>query len=306
MSANIGASAFAVTALPTSRNQLRRVAQRTPLIRPSLKSTGRQLICASSGEPPRTKSSFYKNPSKAIEKGGGFYFPGLRGPRLRIFVTVVGFGLLSINHVASIRSSMTIPPSFTVSEVGALLALFSVLSSAYLDITRAAEEEMETGEPVIEPQPLSQQTNGETSEGAVSTVGSGSSSNNMMEVFEWVARVAVRMTEVDGVFVFRGDALIFSSVPLSKSSECGEVVARVAREDKSLFVDDTSRLPEGVDVPFLDPTINKWSLFLVPILSGELVVVFSSALKANEKGKIMSAGDREWLKQCSNRIQVEM
>ena len=155
------------------------------MIRPLFKHTRcRQLIRASSGEPPKVKSSFYKNPSKAIEKGGGFYFPGLRGPRLRIFIAVVAFGLLSINHVASIRSSITIPPSFTVSEIGALLALFSVLSSAYADIMRATEEEMGSKDPVIESQALSQQTNGVASEGAVSVVGSGSNSDNIKEVVE--------------------------------------------------------------------------------------------------------------------------
>ena len=113
------------------------------------------------------------------------------------------------------------------------------------------------------------------------------------------------MTQVDSVYLIEGDSLMFSSVPVSNSSGCGEVVARVAREDKSLYIDDTSRLPEGVGVPFLEHAINKWSLFLVPILSGELVV-FGSALTANEKGKLMSAVDRERLKQCANRIQTEM
>ncbi len=114
------------------------------------------------------------------------------------------------------------------------------------------------------------------------------------------------MTQVDSVYLIEGDSLMFSSVPVSNSSGCGEVVARVAREDKSLCIDDTSRLPEGVGVPFLEHTINKLSLFLVPILSGELVVVFGSALTSIEKGKLTSAVDREWLKQCANRIQTEM
>lgn len=52
-------------------------------------------------ESPQVKSSFYKRPSRAIEKGGGFYIPGLRGPRLRIGVGFLVLALLAANHASA-------------------------------------------------------------------------------------------------------------------------------------------------------------------------------------------------------------
>lgn len=306
----MNASAFAVRIIPISLLQHRRFVTKSSLLRYVRKSTRKSgFICASAGEPPKTKSSFYKNPSKAIEKGGGFYFPGLRGPRLRLFVTVVGVSLLTINHLASLRSPATIPSSFTISEFGALLALLCLFSSAYLDITKA--NEVESGNQVtdIDPQVLSLQSSDTSIKKTVSNLEYNErdiSSSNIEQVFAWVAQVAIRMTEVESVYIFRDGSLEFSSGSISNTKECGQVVARVARENKSLYIDDSSRLPPNIDVPFLDPGISRWSLFLVPIASGKFVTVFSAPLDSESKPKLSSAREREWLKQCTRRIQVEI
>lgn len=94
-------------------------------------------VYALADKQPAVKSSFYKNPSKAIEKGGGFYIPGLRGPRLRVFVASVGLTLLTVNHLASIRSKYSVlPSSFALSEGVALCAVGCVAVSAFLDLRK--------------------------------------------------------------------------------------------------------------------------------------------------------------------------
>ena len=52
--------------------------------------------------PPKVKGSgYYVRPSAALERGGGFYVPGLEGDRLRLLVAVVlGVGLV-LNRVLS-------------------------------------------------------------------------------------------------------------------------------------------------------------------------------------------------------------
>ena len=51
---------------------------------------------------PRGKGSgYYVRPSAALERGGGFYVPGLEGYRLRLLVAAVLGGALVLNRVLS-------------------------------------------------------------------------------------------------------------------------------------------------------------------------------------------------------------
>jgi hypothetical protein len=47
----------------------------------------------------------YVRPSAVIEKGSGFFFPGLEGPRVRLFVGTCLLLVTAINHVASANNS---------------------------------------------------------------------------------------------------------------------------------------------------------------------------------------------------------
>ena len=66
-------------------------------------------------DPPPVKLAFYKNPSKPIEKGGGFYIPRLHGPRTRLFVSAVTATLLTLNFIAS-PTATDISPTLRASE----------------------------------------------------------------------------------------------------------------------------------------------------------------------------------------------
>lgn len=107
----------------------------------SRSSVGRTLKSTPVGpraqaQPPKTKPVFYRNPSKAIEKGGGFYIPGLRGPRLRFFVASVAGSLLTINHIASTATL----PSLLNSERVAALGIIAVLATAFYDSFRSEND----------------------------------------------------------------------------------------------------------------------------------------------------------------------
>lgn len=254
---------------------------------------------------PAVKSSFYKNPSKAIEKGGGFYIPGLRGPRLRVFVASVGLTLLSVNHLASIRSKYSaLPPSFTLSEGIALFAVGCVAVSAFLDF-----RDTETSESAEDDAPREQ------SEVIVNRAGKlpDKLDVNREEVLEWTARAAMQMTDVDGFHVVDEMKLSFAwnsgERIVSNLDDCGEVVARVARENKTIYLDDTRKLPPGIDIPFLGMGSSEdsagWAAYLVPLLGGKTVAVFSTAVEEGKQGGPLTVSDREWLKQCASRIEEE-
>lgn len=65
------------------------------------------------------RRGFYMRPSAAIEKGGGFFIPGLEGERLRVFVSLAVLGLLALNRFPGYDAAV----SQLVSEsIGALAA----------------------------------------------------------------------------------------------------------------------------------------------------------------------------------------
>jgi len=47
------------------------------------------------------RQGVYVRPSAAIERGSGFFFPGLEGPKVRLFFGAVLLGLTVLNHVIS-------------------------------------------------------------------------------------------------------------------------------------------------------------------------------------------------------------
>lgn len=264
-----------------------------PKYRHATRQPQRHLFYASTRKPPAVKSSFYKNPSKAIEKGGGFYIPGLRGPRLRVFVASVALSLLTINHVVSLRVGTAAALSFTVSELVAIFAATCVGASAFLDIK---SDEIESGSESREDQ-IAEKSTATPVPGQIGYV----IGNTVEEVMEWTARVSMQMTGLDGFYVFQDESLVFSRGELTAQQERGPAVARVASENKAIYIDDTSRLPPEVRFPFLQgSTNNGWRIFMVPIVNGRAVVVFSGKL-GSEKQDI-SPRDRNWLTECSGRI----
>ncbi|CAN0056084.1 unnamed protein product, partial [Hapterophycus canaliculatus] len=105
---------------------------------------GRQpssLLRMTAKKNPQPGVTNYRRPSAAIERGGGFFVPGLEGFRLRFVLAAVILGLLSLDGFS--RPGMT--TSQVVSEVLAGLAGISLLVQALLDqqLERAVETRRE-------------------------------------------------------------------------------------------------------------------------------------------------------------------
>lgn len=65
----------------------------------------------------------YSRPSAAIERGSGFFIPGLEGPRVRLVFGIIVLLLTALNHVLS-SSSPTVAFSEGLAGVYAILLLF--------------------------------------------------------------------------------------------------------------------------------------------------------------------------------------
>ena len=70
----------------------------------------------------------YVRPSGAIERGSGFFVPGLEGPRVRLLFGLVLLGLMAINHVLAAGGA-----AFSLEEVIAVIYSLLVLFQAAIE-----------------------------------------------------------------------------------------------------------------------------------------------------------------------------
>lgn len=246
--------------------------------------------------PPQVKPSFYKNPSKAIEKGGGFYIPGLRGPRLRYFVSAVSAALLTLNHVTS---SQTPTPYMTTSEALGAFATLAVLTTAIADTSADSGKVLPyTGDnlprrAVVAPVFTDGNRNLDTSK------------NSTNSPVDWALSTCTELTATTHVAAFRSNSIVVATENVDTSESPGEIVRRVRQESRALYIADTSDLPKGIDLPFFGP--GPWSAFVVPVNEG--AVVFAAPVSTdsnNRSGSITkmkySIEDRRWLEMFASRL----
>ena len=83
---------------------------------------------------------YYRRPSRAIERGGGFFVPGLEGERIRLLTAVTLVAMFSVNRSGQIVTSL---PQIVSETVGLIMALILFLQGVaelfpdeggYLDI----------------------------------------------------------------------------------------------------------------------------------------------------------------------------
>lgn len=283
----------------------------------------RVCVTVSRAEPP-VKSSFYKNPSKAIEKGGGFYIPGLRGPRLRLFVGVVAAALLALNASGDVSDfitgqSLDLPLSYFVSCSMGVIAATVVLSSAYSDLqieNGGPDTQQETPSPTGPSQSVSQSMSNLASRDRKGP--SVPKSDAVGDDASWASSVLRDMLPGrGGLWVFRttdndelelecafrdNDAVdVSSTLDTDVAVSAGPVVERVAKELRTLYVDKASTLPEGITFPFLDPS-DDWSVLVDP-LDGDTrhVVVVARAVDGNSSD-VFSASNRRWAQFFARRV----
>ena len=88
--------------------------------------------------PPQAKPGFYARPSAAVERGGGFYVPGLEGSKLRLAAaTVLSVGLV-LNRLASPAEAAS---SQLVSEALGTLGLLLLFAQVAAQSQQEREQE---------------------------------------------------------------------------------------------------------------------------------------------------------------------
>lgn len=241
--------------------------------------------------PPSVKPAFYKNPSKAIEKGGGFFIPGLRGPRLRYFVFILASCLLALNHIASPSAHTT---TQTTSEIFAAFSLLAVLATAVAD---SVTQVLTTQSPESKGHPsfVQEAVVNKTAEQERSLRPSKEQANS--ETVAWALEVCRDLTTVSHIAAFRNGKIITATANVDMSKPDGPVIQRVREESRPFYIPNTKDLPVDVTLPFLSPAPH--CLFVVPV--SDCVVSFSTELLSS-KSVGFSIEERRWLAVFAPRI----
>lgn len=227
---------------------------------------------------PPPKPVFYKSPSRAIERGGGFFIPGLQGPRLRIAVSLLVCSALTANHLAA---PPFLPRTFSSSEALALTSSLAVLVSGLLDSSRqrAAEIQREVE--------LAERAEKALQGASGSDVGQGG------EIGKWGCSVASDMMEITGVGVWREGEMEMQWGDVGNAA-MGEVVRRVAESGRGIYIQDSTELPEEATMPWLNE--GNWSIVVTAVMGK--VVVFVKKFQ----GSALPPQDRVWLEEVAKRM----
>ncbi|KAJ8904952.1 hypothetical protein NDN08_001465 [Rhodosorus marinus] len=258
-----------------------------------LSSVRRSLTVCSARDgrknPGAVKQGFYKRPSKAIEKGGGFYVPGLRGWRLRASVGSLLIALLTANHISA---GQNLPRDFIISELIAGLSATGVIASAAYTAWSEADEEA-----AIKAAATSVDKEQTGASVVVSSSPSSLEDPKLVDEVEWAKTVLLDLTNASSIAVAVGDALRFHFGD-THGDDVGEVVRRVSAENKEIFIDDSSTLPPDVGFPFLNS--DRVSASVVPLVSGKGVLVVAG--DASTSTAAFDQKDRAWIKQVAVRL----
>jgi len=288
----------------------------------------------SNAAPKNKGSALYKRPSIAIEKGGGFYIPGLEGPRLRLAVSALALCLLAANHSSR---QLALNQSALVSEALAITAACTLGAFAWRESVSAATSKKAVarlskaargGSQQLESNHESENARGLQGTGANLPVGNAaqSSAGKFGQDMSWLVDTVVELTAAETCVVLRGtEVMSFAgnvSLLCSGSSANvgyrGAVVERVAEEQKALYINDLSTLPRGIDIPFLnsDRTASLGA-FVVPLPREFILIAVaplteqpsdspaSAAADVNSASQTMGPRERLWIQSVAESLTLE-
>lgn len=97
--------------------------------------------------PKGNMSGYYKRPAKALERGGGFFIPGLEEQyKLKAFCGVLSLGLLALNRLPGYD---VLGPQFRSETIGSIAAAFLLGTAAIEAATMSTVQDAAAGEEVI-------------------------------------------------------------------------------------------------------------------------------------------------------------
>ena len=248
--------------------------------------------------PPPVSGSFYRRPAKALERGGGFYVPGLEGDRLRIAAATLVSAAIVANHVTS---SQPLAEQQQASEaIGAFLAAYTLVQAAVERATaaasgRAAEKRKATLAVV------------DAGTEALASLDLAASASTLGEraaaEFGWAGRATLDSIAADALFlVSTSGALLASWVSPSASSLPAQLNGKASALLLAAFAQpsgacDGASLARGAELlRAVGPATQAQAALLAPVQSQAALIALSPRAGA------FSEEDARWLECVAARI----
>ena len=216
------------------------------------------------GPRPPVKSGFYKRPAAAVERGGGFFVPGLEGPRLKLAAGCVLSVALIANHFAS---SAAAPSQLRSELLGALsIALLFAQAAAQTAVAQEAEQErwrlLATAR-LEEVEQISPQLSPEQAERAL-----------------WAGQTALRLSAASAAWIVGAE-----DEPLLRCGRAPDGVlpstveaTRALGADRNVALVDASRLGSlGVAPRYASAAVARYGDGLVLVIASERADAFGDA-----------------------------
>ncbi len=157
-------------------------------------------------------SGVYSRPSAAIERGSGFYVPGLEGSRVRSLFGIVVSALCYLNHASAGSQQIVVPTSQVLSELityvfGALLLLQGLVEFGKESFVE------KSGGPVESLQELPS-----SSSLSLTQISSSTLTDTCIESLQWVAASFISLTPATHVLLIEVLMLDQNEYPSSADS----------------------------------------------------------------------------------------
>lgn len=234
--------------------------------------------------PPPVKGSYYRRPAKAVERGGGFFIPGLEGDKLRLAAASFVSVALIANHAAS---EQPIAASQVTSEViGAALCAWALVGVA---VDRLVAEVSERGA-----QARSEASTGGSSETRGLLRISESCPPAAADGFPWVATCVLASTRGSTALLVRpADGAVLAVCGQLARDGAGPVLSEPARAA-------VARCAAGGAAVLDEPSVAESCAVAsaaVCAASPELALVVTA-----DAPSALADDDREWLSKLAARL----
>lgn len=196
---------------------------------------------------------YYRRPSRAIEKGGGFFIPGLEDEKIRIVAVAILFAMLTLNSVGSPYFTFQLAVSDAITVVTSLLLLV-------ISVSPIIQNDLEASN-----QPL-----------YISKI--QSSVNNDNDVLEITARGLLNTCEgVNYVLIVTKEQILLEFGPLGKKvASWPSVLSMIKEIENKQRIDEAGHEPSSYKV--LETSTLKSSEILSEDTQSVLVVKANSGL----------------------------
>ncbi|BAM79343.1 hypothetical protein CYME_CME124C [Cyanidioschyzon merolae strain 10D] len=212
--------------------------------------------------------AWYSRPSAAVERGGGFYVPGLDGPQLRFLLGLTCLFLLALNHFVSADGVdwdvLGQWSALRTSELLATAAAVSLVSVARLEASATRQRESAAETRTELPFATDDFAKGDTAPAPISDATGLNflvrALANLLEI-----RVPIVIVLVNGAngeirllhasrdvaLAVRAEAAVTGAS--TRVHDYGEIVARVLEAQRGICIANLEELPPEVCFPFLEP-----------------------------------------------------